>query len=508
ARLGLARDARPAAIARAAVARFGLDTPAEMLGEWSLATWRADGAVTLMLAAERRERLFVARGRDRLAWSPDPHALARLAWVDRALDATGLLLQLGRAELRAALGWRGLLAGIDQLPAGGALHVAPDGGETRRVATVLTPQPRFTGSLADALAETEALLRHILRERLPHGLHPGLLLSGGLDSSLLAWLIAAEAPPGARRAALCSAAPPGSGIADEVAFASLVAARHGFAFAAVAPPETADPYLPDPEDIAGAAGPFVSNRHCINTALRAEGERCGAVVLVNGTYGEMTLTARLPGSGGARERLGALRRWLRGDAAADAAIDPFHVMLAPARRAALPDAVAAAIAAAPSDHGAPAEPGLFGYRSSVERGVALSTRQNARAARMIYPFRDPRLLRLFAGMPEALLRAAGADRGMGRRLARGHLPEVIRARRRGRPADPGHYRRLRAFAPAARARIAGYRAAGVGDWLDLDRLDTALARVAAAGPADVVEANQVQMTALAAEFLLWFARAD
>ena len=56
----------------------------------------------------------------------------------------------------------------------------------------------------------------------------------------------------------------------------------------------------------------------------------------------------------------------------------------------------------------------------------------------------------------------------------------------------------------ARLRIAEFRRAELHEWLDLDWLDAALARVSARGPSDVGEANQVQLTAIFAEFLLWW----
>jgi asparagine synthase (glutamine-hydrolysing) len=89
-------------------------------------------------------------------------------------------------------------------------------------------------------------------------------------------------------------------------------------------------------------------------------------------------------------------------------------------------------------------------------------------------------------------------------LLDGRLPDAIRLRTRGMPASPDHIPRLQRHAEAARLRIADFRRAELDDWLDLDWLDQALGRVAVRGPRDVYEANQVQLTAITAEFLLWW----
>ena len=101
-------------------------------------------------------------------------------------------------------------------------------------------------------------------------------------------------------------------------------------------------------------------------------------------------------------------------------------------------------------------------------------------------------------------RVAQARRPVVRRMMRGHLPDSIRLRRRGMPASPDHDRRLKNQASAARARIAPFRKAGIDDWLDLDWLDLALADMAVTGPGTIAHGNEVQLTAMTAEFLLWW----
>jgi len=494
ARLHLAADCPPAQLAQAAVERYGLDLPAAMAGEWSCSHVGRDGSVLLALSAERRDRLFFAGTTAGLAWAATPFVLAEQRGRD--FDETGLLQQWGNDRLRAAAGWRSLLAGIGEVPAGGAIRFGPDGSDQRRVGTVLAPPGRFVGTLDDALDEATALLRRIVHERLPAALHPALLLSGGLDSSLLGWLIGSTAGHAAPPPALCSVAPPELALADERDFAALVAQRHGLALEPLAPAATANPYRAAPAVLAGGTTPLIGNRHCLTTALQDRAQALGARVLVNGTYGELTLTARLPAAPTWRTIARALLRPGR------TTPDPFHVALAPHRRAALPDAVRAVLDA-PAPPRAP-QGDLFGYLPGAAKALALPTRFAADALRMVYPYRDPRLLRLFAGLPRALLQQAGPDRGFGRLIARGQLPDAIRLRQSGLGADPGHHARLQAFAPETRERIAAWRRAGVDDWLDLDWLDRALQQIAVRGVAGTAAANRVQLTALAAELLCWW----
>ncbi|MFM5895806.1 MAG: asparagine synthase-related protein [Novosphingobium sp.] len=496
ARLGLSEHCPSAALASAALARFGADTPSEMLGEWSLFHRDVEGHTWLVQSATARDRLFFAASATGLAFAPDAMALRRLDWVDGGLDSEAVGLSLGRYELRQRMGNRTILRGIEKLPPGGSLRFAPDGTLTRHAAELLLPQDQFTGDAAEALAALEEALRSVLRERLGTVGRSAVLLSGGLDSSLIAALAAQELtePP----LALCSVAPLGSGIPDEAEFARAVAARSVLEFVPVCPPSDADPYCPSPHVLAGAEMPLLSNRHCLTSAFHRSAREHGAGILVNGTYGEMSVTARLPGNPTLRQRLGVIRRSIA------AALQPdqrdFHVALAPHLRESLTNLRAET--ARPSEQIFRAPEGK-GYIAGTEKALAQPNAYYAGALRMHFPFRDMRLLRLYASLPRALLYALGPDRGPGRTIGTGLLPEEIRLRQRGMPADPGHYARLQAFAAPARNRIVAFRAAGIDAWIDLAWLDRELARVAIRGVTDPTSANAVQLTAMAAEYLTW-----
>lgn len=492
--LGFPADAPPAALARAALLRFGEQVPLHLPGEWSLFHADASGTTWLVQAATARDRLFFAATGPRLAFAPDAAALAGLERSAGELDSEAIGLSLGRADLRELLGSRTIYRGIEKLLPGGSLRFGRDGTLQRHRTGMPELDPPRRISAADALTELEEVLRRIVRERLGRTRRPAVLLSGGLDSALIAGLAAQELaePP----LALCSVAPEGSGIADEFAFARAVAERHGIELLPVCPPPDANPFRPPRHVLRGADIPLLSNRHSLTSSFHVAAHELGATMLVNGSYGELTVTARLPGPLTLRQRLGIVRRWLEARLQADRA--DFHARLAPHLTAQLarhrtPLKEARVWTPRPS--------GQIGYILGSDRAIAQPNAYYAGALRMDFPYRDLRLLRLYASLASELPYALGPDRGPGRSIAKGLLPEEVRLRPRGLPADPGHLARLQAFAGRARERIPAFRALQLDEWLDLDWLDQALARAGERGVATVVEANQIQITALAAEYL-------
>ncbi|MDB5678802.1 asparagine synthetase B family protein [Sphingomonas bacterium] len=502
-RLALSRATPPADLARAALLKFGAETPVLLTGEWTLLHWEPEGRLTLMASAARRDRLFFVASGARCAVAPDLAGLSRIAWVGDEIDAAGLLFGMGRTDLRGRRGGRTMLKRVRQLVPAECVTIELD-DIRHETATVLTPQPRNRGTFEDAIAEADALLRLIMRQRAARTTMPAVLLSGGLDSSLLACLAAEEHAADQPLGLITSVAPAGSGIADERQFADIVAAALGLAVDPVAPPLDADTYRPPDHIIAGAGGPFLSNRHCLTEAFQVAARAAGATMLVNGTYGEMSVTGWFPGTT-IKQRLRAMaRRMIRGrPPVVPNETNAFHVRIAPGRLAQLPDEISRAIAS-PSPVVVEQASDLWGYVPGIEKALGQSNEFYGGALRMDFPFRDIRLLRLFAGMPQSFFMRQGMDRAPARRILDGHLPDSIRLRRSGMPASPDHIVRLQRQAPQARERIAAFRRADVGEWLDLDWLDRVLERVAAHGPADVGDANEVQLTAINAEILTWW----
>ena len=505
--MGLRRDISPAALAEEALSRFGSDLPAKLIGEWSLLHRPANGRLTLMLSAGRRDRLFYAVRRRRVAIASNLFALGKLGWIGNAVDEAGLLFPLGRSDVRAAQAGTTMLQSVHQLEVGSSVVIDTDGHVTKKSAHVLIEQPRWHGSFGDAGAEAETLLRRIMRTKLARSKTVAAMLSGGLDSSLLTWICAEECGPDTALLALTSVAPPGSGIADEARFADLVAQTLPIKSRHVFPAFDVNIYRPPEAILTGGSAPILSNRHCLTNALQLAAQDAGATLMIDGTYGEMSVTARLPNQNPLRQMRSAIGRLVRSTPMfrlPEVQMTPFHVRLAPHRLANLPDPIRKVQAVPANDYTWPNPNGLLGYMPGIEKALALPNEFYPGAVRMAHPYSDIRLLRLFAGFPVQMLVKGGADRGIARSMIEGRLPDAIRLRRQGMPASPDHLPRLQRQAHAARQRIPHFRKAEVDDWLDLDWLDMTLESVAARGPANVDEANEVQLTAIAAEFLLWW----
>ncbi len=506
-RLGQDTTASQARLARAALERFGNDAPAEVIGEWSLLHRAADGTLTLMVGAGVRDPIFYAVSGQRVALAPNLFALAGLDWVDTSLDEAGLLFPVARARLRAARGHTTMLRGVRQISSGASVVIDPRGDVSERQADILVPQPRMAMTFDEFVEEAEHLLRRIIAGHLARNERCAHMLSGGIDSSLLAWLAAEARSAGKDPIAVTSAAPPGTSLPDETAYAHIVARTIGMACYPAWPDGEGNIYCPRLAILTGQNGPPMSNRHGLTDALVMMAMAHGATAMIDGTYGEMSATARLPAQGmthALRARAGRIRRGFLSLGSPPAALSPFHARLAPHRLAALPDVMTAALDAPRPAHAMPGAAGLFGYMPGIDRGLGLPTEFYPGGLRTEFPFRDMRLLRLFAGVPVRTLLDGGADRAVARRMMDGHLPDSIRLRRSGMPASPDHNSRLQRQAGAARDRIALFRKAGIDDWLDLDWLDQALAGMAITGPSDVNHGNEVQITAIVAEFLLWW----
>lgn len=506
-RLHLTREASVAHIARAALKHFGAQLPVEMLGEWSLLHRDPSGQLTLALSAALRDPIFYAICGRNVAVSPDLFRLAKIGWVGSDVDESGLLFPVSRAEIRAGRGNSTMLRSAKALLPASVLTINTDGRLAAGACEVFLPQGPWRGTFEDATAEAEQLLRKIMRDRLARVVRPAPMLSGGLDSSLIAWLTAEEHGEGQSPINLTSVAPPNSGMSDESAFAKIVANHVGLPLINVAPDTYANIYRPPDRILTGANGFMASNRHCLTEAMQIAAREVGADMLINGTYGEMSVTASLPARA-LRYRLRALavqaRNLVFRRNEDDANLPPFHIRLAPHRMTHLPTEIAQTIANPPPSATFEKPGELLGYVWGVEKALAQGNEFYPGAVRADYPFRDVRLLRLFAGFPVDMLLQGGHYRPVVRKMLEGQLPDSIRLRKRGMPASPDHFARLQTQAETARSRITMFRAADVDEWLDLDWLDTALGRIGARGAEDYLEANQVQLTTLAAEFLTWW----
>ena len=163
---------------------------------------RLSGMFAFAVWDKERQQLFLARDRmgikplyysltpTALRFASTPQALLAAGGVDTALDPVALHYQFTLHGVVPAP--YTLLQGVRKLPPAHSLTLAVDGHPQLRrywqLAAVRPPQPRSDGEWVEAL---EAALREAIRRRNAVADVPvGVLLSGGLDSSLLVALLA------------------------------------------------------------------------------------------------------------------------------------------------------------------------------------------------------------------------------------------------------------------------------------------------------------------------------
>lgn len=501
ARLGLPGDTSHLDIARAALLRFGPDARNLLFGEWMITHW--DGrALVLASSIALRDPLFYAVRGSRIAIGPDLRQLSQIGWVGDRFDPSGLLAAMGYGWLRAAIGLPTPIAGISALHPGAYLTI--DRAGTRMAQPpVIDAVAGWHGDLASAMAEAEALMLRIVRQRMVGGTYT-CLVSGGLDSSILAWLTANNLRPDEQLHFLTSAAS-GPGQVDEVREAAIVAEHLGVSHIPVHAELAAGPYRPAADHFRTSNGPSLSVRHYLYDRLIATSRAVDAPLLFDGLYGELTFTNPLPLHD---ERLGmrkALRRiraaWSqRGMRGPDTL---FHVHLARHWLDRVPPDIAEAYRRPPGPERLPSRHDLWGVNGAFAKAHRATAQLDLGRVRHVLPFRDPRLIALFAAFPAEMLYPEPGARTPARQLLIGKLPDSIRLRGKGPGIAPDYAERLRSEAGAARARVRLFHQAGADEWIDLVALDRGLARNAA-GVSAFGEATRTQLTALAGEFFVWW----
>lgn len=202
------------ALAAAMWQRFGLASLARFAGDFALAHWDAPARrLTLATSAPRGRPLYVHRKGAFLAFATTPQALFALPQVPRALDDAAL------ADLLVGNGGSGasLFAGIETVPFAHRIEHDPS-GETRarywRPEQLDGPSPFATEAAAWEAAN--ALLEVVVRDQLGTGDGVGVLLSGGLDSAIVAGQAARLlAPAGARLRSYTRVPLPGTPLRDD-----------------------------------------------------------------------------------------------------------------------------------------------------------------------------------------------------------------------------------------------------------------------------------------------------
>ena len=505
--LGLTRDAPAAVKARAALDRFGDDVAAHVPGEWSCLLWDGDARrLQLAMSRAKRDPIYYQLAGSRIAVAPDIASFRRLGWAAGAIDEEALLFALSRPALYRGIGNRTIMRDVHAVPDGSVVTI-DSGGRVRTGTRPGLSALDWTGTVDAAVAEVDRLMRAEMRRRLAGHDRVMCLISGGLDSSTIAWLAAAERAPGQSLTLLSSVAAPGSGVQDERAFSEIVAKHLDLPIVWVTPGADVPVYRPSQSALSRADGPMFGPRHYLYDAFHDAALADGASLLLDGAVGEMTVTGHYP-MADLRSRL---RRTVKGLLRRDHALVPpdwpaaaFLPRIARHRLVALPERMRAIWQSPQPLSSRRRARDDWGFMPGSDKMMRMSTETVNGRLRNDYPFRDAALLCRFAGFPIAYTRHGGLDRAFARMLMTGHLPDAIRLRPKGTAFSPDYDDRLRRQAAGQSARIALLRKARIDDWLDLDWLDDALRRIAVGGTHAVSDPMQVQTTALVAEYLYWW----
>jgi asparagine synthase (glutamine-hydrolysing) len=506
--LGLPLGAAPAELALAALEQFGDEAPSRMLGEWSMLCWRADSRKLTLLASEAcRDPMFFATNGRFVAVAPELRVLAKLDWVGATLDVPGFLLQLSRARLRRILKSETVLKGGRRIVPG-TVEVIGAGTRSTGFLAMPAPQELWQGSFEEGVAALEAVLRRIMRQHLQRYGTVAFLLSGGLDSSLLAWLGSEEKKQAQNLFFISSVANIGSNIPDEREYSQLVAKMLGLPIEFVCPEESASVYRPSAGTFAQNELPVVSPWHYLYDALYSAANTVGSEAVFDGRYGEMTLTNALPlvtSDPSVRQRVRRVISRLK--MLHDEYNWPssgFHVRLSMHALDTLPAHWGEEWHSPFDIDPQPREQDLWGFRPSIRKNAMSPSATTWAGFRNIAPYRDRRLLSLAATMPASFLHHNGMNRALGRAMLKDRLPDAIRLRKSGSPFSPDYPQRMRRQTSQPLARMSLFRAAGADEWLDLGWLERALADLGKGKPAKLKDMFQIQMTTIAAEFIVWW----
>jgi asparagine synthase (glutamine-hydrolysing) len=212
----------------AAYDRWGERFAEHLLGMFAVVVVeRASGRVVLARDRLGVKPLYLARRPGRLRFASTLPALVRAGDLDTAIDPVGL---------HHYLSWRAvgpapttILAGVEKLPPATVRVVEPDGRTRDRVywAPAYERRPEHAAWTPDDWTDAvqEALSRAV-RRRMVADVGVGVLLSGGLDSSLVVGLLAAQGQTGLRTFSV-GFEDVGGTAGDEFAYSDVVAERFG-----------------------------------------------------------------------------------------------------------------------------------------------------------------------------------------------------------------------------------------------------------------------------------------
>jgi asparagine synthase (glutamine-hydrolysing) len=204
--------------------RWGTDCVRRFYGMFAFAIAERDSG-RVVLARDRLgiKPLYLAETVDRLRFASSLPALLAAGEVDTTVDPVALHHYLSFHSVVPAP--RTILAGVRKLPPATVRVVEPDGTsvEHRFWAARHQRLPEHAGMTArDWADEVLATLRRAVRRRMVADVPVGVLLSGGIDSSVIVALLAGEGQPGLRTFSVGFEASGGES-GDEFGYSDIVA---------------------------------------------------------------------------------------------------------------------------------------------------------------------------------------------------------------------------------------------------------------------------------------------
>lgn len=167
----------------------------EMDGMFAAAVWDPERAL-LVLARDRagEKPLFWCQSGEAVAFASEPGPLLALPWMSRTPDADALVRYLVHGCFaHADTGWRE----VHVVPPGhvaqfGAASGTPHVSRWWRAWDAVDAEAAATRDPQEQVARTRAVLSEAVNSRVPSDVACGVLLSGGIDSGLIAALLARE----------------------------------------------------------------------------------------------------------------------------------------------------------------------------------------------------------------------------------------------------------------------------------------------------------------------------
>ncbi|ROS28466.1 asparagine synthase (glutamine-hydrolysing) [Rathayibacter sp. PhB127] len=211
-----------------AYAQWGEDCVDHLLGMFAFAiVERESGRVVLARDRLGIKPLYLDETRERIRFASTVQSLLAAGGVDTSIDRTALMLYLSFHSVVPAP--RTILAGVTKLPPATVRVIEPDGTSRERVywEPVFARDPdRAAWSERDWQEALLASFRTAVSRRMVADVPVGVLLSGGIDSSLIVALLAEAGQTGLQTFSIGFDAAGGES-GDEFEYSSLVAERFG-----------------------------------------------------------------------------------------------------------------------------------------------------------------------------------------------------------------------------------------------------------------------------------------